>query len=241
MIFPYLGEKTKFANFIVPKIPKDISIYVEPFGGAMGIFFSLDFDKFKNVKFIYNDINHLNYNLFNQLKNNSYFLEFIQPISVNEDLYKKALDYINTGEDTITLAINWLIILTCSSPYEIGKYSWRNSDEFEIFKIKFHFYKERLFNLSEIYNLDYKEVIKRYDSESTFFYLDPPYKGKESYYINHNFNEESHKELADTLKEIKGRFLLSYYYFDGIEELYPDCKFESKKTIMGTEYLIMNY
>ena len=40
---------------------------------------------------------------------------------------------------------------------------------------------------------------------------------------------------------IKGKFLLSYYYFDGIEDLYKGCEFISKKTIMGTEYLIKNY
>ena len=26
-----------------------------------------------------------------------------------------------------------------------------------------------------------------------------------------------------------------------LKELYPNCKFESKKTIMGTEWIIMNY
>ena len=68
MLIPYLGEKSKFANCIVPNIPTDISTYVEPFGGMFGIFFALDFAKYKDVKFIYNDVNYLNYNLFNQLK-----------------------------------------------------------------------------------------------------------------------------------------------------------------------------
>jgi DNA adenine methylase len=240
MLIPYLGNKEKFANFIVPNIPTDISIYVEPFSGSFGIFFSLDLNKFKNVKFIYNDINYLNYNLFNQLKNNSYFLEFIQPIKVNETLYKKALEYINSSEDTLTLAINWLIVLTCSSPYEIGKNSWKGSNEFEIFKIKWLHYKDKLKRIDSISNMDYKDIISKYDSESTFFYIDPPYKGKESYYINHNFNEDSHYELAKVLKGIKGKFLLSYYYFDGIEDLYKGFTFDSKRTIMGTEYLIMN-
>jgi len=60
MIIPYLGNKEKFTNFISPNIPLDISTYVEPFGGMMGIFFTLDFTKFKNVEFIYNDKNKLN-------------------------------------------------------------------------------------------------------------------------------------------------------------------------------------
>ena len=35
MLIPYLGEKSKFASFIVPNVPNDISTYVEPFGGML--------------------------------------------------------------------------------------------------------------------------------------------------------------------------------------------------------------
>ena len=65
--------------------------------------------------------------------------------------------------------------------------------------------------------------------------------GKEKYYINHDFCETSHKELAKKLNNIKGKFLLSYYNFDGLEDLYQNCRFDKKMTIMGTEYIIMNY
>jgi site-specific DNA-adenine methylase len=133
------------------------------------------------------------------------------------------------------------VILTCSSPYEIGKDSWRNNNEFEVFKMKYKAYSYHLNKIDGIYNLDYKDIISKYDSESTFFYVDPPYMGKEEYYINHDFNKDTHKELSEVLNNIKGKFLLSYYYFDGIEDLYPNCRFDSKITIMGTELIIMNY
>jgi len=239
MIIPYLGEKSKFSNFITPNIPTDISTYVEPFGGMFGVYFSLDLYKFKDTEFVYNDINYLNYNLFNNLKSDE-FISLVNSTKVDEDIYKKALiDISNTSDDT-QLSLSWLIVLSCSSPYEIGKYSWRSDLEFEVFKKKWRSYKYSFSKISKIHNLDYKKIIDIYDSESTFFYLDPPYMGKESYYINHNFTKESHKELSNILNKIKGKFLLSYYYFDGIEELYPNCKFESKKTLMGTEYLIKN-
>lgn len=241
MLIPYLGEKSKFASFITPNIPKDISTYVEPFGGAMGVFFSLDFSKFRNCKFVYNDINYLNYNLFYLLKNDIRFIQIVKGIKVDKEYYQKSIKEIFEDTDLMTKAINWLIVLTCSAPNEIGKDSWRGDMEFEVFKLKWKAYEPHLNKISEILNLDYKEVIDKYDSESTFFYLDPPYMGREKYYINHDFSENSHYELASMLKNIKGRFLLSYYYFDGIEELYPNCKFDSKKTIMGTEYIIMNY
>jgi DNA adenine methylase len=241
MLIPYLGNKEKFSSFITPNIPKDISTYVEPFGGAMGVFFSLDFSKFRNVKFIYNDINHLNYNLFYLLKNDRRFIEIIKGINVDKEYYEKAIKEIFTETDNMTKAINWLITLTCSAPNSIGKESWRGDVEFEVFKLKWRAYEPHLMKISEILNEDYKEVIKKYDSKDTFFYLDPPYMGREKYYINHDFDEKSHYELSSILNSIEGRFALSYYYFDGIEELYPNCKFEQKKTIMGTEWLIMNY
>jgi DNA adenine methylase len=240
MIIPYLGNKEKFTNFISPNIPLDISTYVEPFGGMMGIFFTLDFTKFKNVEFIYNDKNKLNYLLFKNL-NNSNFIKLFKNTKVNKEYYQSCLKNLYVEKDEILLSLYWLVILTCSSPYEIGKDSWRNNSEFEIFKMKYKAYSHYLNKIDEIHNYDYQKVIDMYDSESTFFYVDPPYMGKEEYYINHDFNKDTHKELAETLSKIKGKFLLSYYYFNEIEELYPNCRFESKKTIMGTELLIMNY
>jgi DNA adenine methylase len=241
MLIPYLGNKEKFASFITPNIPKGISTYVEPFGGAMGVFFSLDLSKFKDVKFIYNDINYLNYNLFYLLRYDRRFIEIVKGINVDKEYYERAIKEIFTETDNMTKAINWLITLTCSAPNQIGKDSWRGDTEFEVFKLKWKAYETHLNKISEILNIDYKEVIKKYDSKDTFFYLDPPYMGREKYYINHDFNKKSHYELSDILNNIKGKFLLSYYYFDGIEDLYINCRFESKKTIMGTELIIMNY
>jgi len=241
MIVPYLGEKSKFSNFIKPNIPSDIKTYVEPFGGMFGIFFSLDFSKYKDVKFVYNDVNYLNYNLFNYLRYNDDFPLLISDIKVDKSKYLESLKSITLNDDKLKLAIDWLIVLCCSSPYEVGKDSWRNDSEFEIFKLKFKAYKYHLDRVNNIHNLDYKEVIEKYDSPSTFFYVDPPYMGKERHYINHGFSGESHIELAKILNNIKGKFLLSYYYFNGLEKLYENCRFDSKMTIMGTELIIMNF
>ena len=179
MLIPYLGEKSKFASFITPNIPTDISTYVEPFGGMFGVFFSLDFSKFRNVNFIYNEINYLNYNLFDLLRYDIRFIEIIKGIKVDKERYQKALKEIFTETDRMTFAINWLIVLTCSAPNEIGKDSWRGDTEFEVFKLKWKAYEPHLNKISEILNSDYKEVISKYDSPETFFYLDTPYMGRE--------------------------------------------------------------
>ena len=240
MLIPYLGEKSRLSNFIIPNIPTNIKTYVEPFGGAMGIFFSLNFTKFKDVSFIYNDINYLNYNLFNQLKNNADFINNIKDVKVDKNYYLGVLNELESGDD-FQMALNWLIILTCSATNKIGKDSWLDNSEFEIFKLKFRAYKPLIDKIDKIHNWDYKRIFTEYDSHSTLFYIDPPYMGKEDYYINHNFNRESHLELASTLKSIKGKFLLSYWYFDDLEKLYKNFRIEKKKTLMGTEFLIMNF
>lgn len=241
MLIPYLGEKYRFANFITPYIPKDISTYVEPFSGMYGVFFSLDHTKYKETKFIYNDMNKLNYSLFRSLKYSDSFFEMVKEKNVTKNVYLESLKNIFTDKSEDQLSLDWLIVLTCSNPHEIGKDSWIGNSEFDIFKYKYKAYKYHINKINEIHNLDYKEIIKLYDSNSSFFYIDPPYYGKEKFYLNHNFTENSHIELSEIVNSMKGRFILSYHWFDGLEDLYSICKIETIKTLMGTEYLIMNF
>lgn len=53
------------------------------------------------------------------------------------------------------------------------------------------------------------------------FYLDPPYVGTENYYKNTNgFGIKEHKLLNELLKNIKGKFMLSYNDCELVRELY---------------------
>ena len=70
-----------------------------------------------------------------------------------------------------------------------------------------------------IENQDFETLIKHYDREDAFFYLDPPYFFTEDMYAV-EFGRDDHIRLRDTLKNIKGRFLLSYNDCDEIRELY---------------------
>jgi len=98
-------------------------------------------------------------------------------------------------------------------------------------------------------------VIKKYDSPKTYFYCDPPYFKTEKYYANHDFGISTHQRLAETLKSIKGKFSLSYYHFENLDEWFPKSEYiwdskEFSKAAMaksgklqtkGVELLIMNY
>jgi len=78
--------------------------------------------------------------------------------------------------------------------------------------------------------LDFEKILEKYDSENTFFYLDPPYVDAEHYYKN-GFRIEAHKRLAAALKKIKGKFLLSYYPHPVLDELYSGFKKVSKEVV----------
>jgi DNA adenine methylase len=58
-------------------------------------------------------------------------------------------------------------------------------------------------------NLDWLEVLKRYDNASALFYLDPPYHGHEDEYGAGMFGSHQFEMLASQLARLKGRFILS--------------------------------
>ena len=87
---------------------------------------------------------------------------------------------------------------------------------------------ERLRNVC-IENLPYAECIKRYDSEDTLFYCDPPYLNTEHYYGN-TFTQDDHRTLAEILHGIKGQAMVSHYQNGLYDELYGEW---SKYTYQG--------
>ena len=104
-------------------------------------------------------------------------------------------------------------------------------------------------------NMDYFDVIEKYDSPTTYFYCDPPYWKTENYYSLHDFDRKDHEKLCNQLKNIQGKFSLSYYNFDLLGEWLPDNEYiwekkeftkaaSARKNIKqnkGEELLIMNY
>ncbi|OUL19507.1 DNA adenine methylase [Nostoc sp. 106C] len=71
------------------------------------------------------------------------------------------------------------------------------------------------------------KVIKRYDSEETLFYCDPPYphasRGDSQAYA-YEMKDEAHRELSYVLHNIQGKVAISGYQCDLMAELYGDWK-----------------
>ena len=80
---------------------------------------------------------------------------------------------------------------------------------------------EHFLKITHVENMDFAEVIKKYDSPNTYFYVDPPYWKTENYYSNHDFDRQDHERLANVLHGVKGKFSLSYYDFELLNEWFP--------------------
>jgi site-specific DNA-adenine methylase len=114
---------------------------------------------------------------------------------------------------------------------------------------------DHFLKITDVENMDFEDVIKKYDSESTYVYLDPPYWKTENYYSNHDFDRQDHERLANALKQVKGKFSLSYYDFDLLHDWFPENQYRWEKKLfakaaaakkgtkqnLGEELLILNY
>lgn len=268
----YIGGKSRMAKWISGYIPSDTETYVEVFGGAFWVYVNGDVHTRPNLKkVIYNDFNRYMVNLFECCRTPSTFHSFMEEIkSQNEELfyqYKKEVFDDNNVNDVILgdmdFAMKYAYIVT-------QVFSGLNPEKSKFidlrgkYKSKFDSFRGRLNNpkfteklklIDVCENMDYSEVIEKYDSPLTYFYVDPPYWKTENYYSLHDFDREDHEKLCMQLKNIEGRFGLSYYDFELLGEWLPEDEFiwvrkefvktaSARKDIkqnIGEELLIMNY
>ena len=182
---------------------------------------------------------------------------------VNGQISEKFGEKIKAGRKDQMAAMQYVFLLTnCFSGASAVESTF--TDDSKKNTSKFHaFHKRlrdednirRLKNITTCENMSFEEVIAKYDSPTTYFYCDPPYWNTEDYYSLHGFGREEHFQLMDCLHNMKGKFSLSYYDFDGLNDMYPkdQYKWETKDFVkasgakagesqsIGEELLIMNY
>lgn len=188
--------------------------YIEPFFGGGSLFF---YKKPSKTEVI-NDLDKNIYILMNGFK--KYNGDEISA-SINGDYNKEDFFLLKDTKPTTAYEefLRILIMMKISFFSEMRTFKYANRDQ----HVKSNYgtkYNERLKD-TIILNKDYKEVIKKYDSPQSFFYLDPPYSmsEKKKYYDNQHININ---ELYELLKNIKGKFLLSYDNSAEIKELFKE-------------------
>lgn len=78
-------------------------------------------------------------------------------------------------------------------------YISKTLDQFEDIKAKVKRWK--------IENLDFREVVEKFDHPNAFFYFDPPYPGADWYDLN--FDVDDFRDMADILSRMEGKYLLT--------------------------------
>jgi len=276
----YIGGKSKIGKWIVPYYPKDMETYVETFGGMFWCYYNMDLEQYPKLKnIVYNDFNPLNYNLFLCIQNPEELLKSVESIPCQQkgventpqeykDLFKGFQSEIFSNGFTINypdydVAAKYTYILTqvfSGSKPETSNYidlKGKYKSKYLTFrdKLKNEKWLKMFSNINHIENMDFEDVINKYDGENTYFYLDPPYWKTENYYSNHDFDRNDHERLAKVLNNTKGKFSLSYYDFELLSEWFPknDYLWEQKDFVKaaaakkgktqnkGTELLILNY
>jgi DNA adenine methylase len=254
----YIGGKARIGKWIVPFIPKDIETYVEGFSGMFWVFFNMDLKDYPNLKtVVYNDYNKLNANLFRCSKQYDRMIEELakypcQQLGVEntppeyEQMFRKFQKEVFDPELVVgdvpnfDIAAKYVYVLTQvfsgskpeTSSYTDYKGKYRCKVLIFMDKLRHPEYRAHLEKITFVESMDFQEVVEKYDSPTTYFYMDPPYFSTENYYSNHIFSRETHERLANTLKKIKGKFSLSYYDFPQLSKWFPELPMGNNNQIL---------
>jgi len=269
-MFSWIGGKSRIGKWIKEYIPNDINSYCEPFGGAFWVYFNLTTEQLNNLnEVVYNDINPLNANLFLCIKHHEEFYNHIKDIPAQEkerfDFYQKNCfnsDFkYNPEKPDFEIGLNYIYVVTqvfSGTKPETSKFV----DLKGKYKSKFLTFKERLIKpewvnkidkITNIECLDFEEVIKKYPE--SYFYIDAPYFKLEDYYSNQSFNYDDHLRLGKVLDSLNNKVSVSYYDFEGINNIYnpdkwiylnkefvkPSMARQNLKQTKSIELLIKNY
>jgi DNA adenine methylase len=254
-VFPYPGNKARHSDWILQHIPEH-HCYVEPFGGAAGVLFN---KPQSNIE-IYNDVDGDIVHFFEVLRERPDALtNWLERVPFSRELFDEWADDFYSGyrpEDDIKRAGRFFALryMQWGGVYysKKGFATKPTRDNGAVtFQNKVSALSEFADRLKEVIieDLDWTEIINRYDREHTVFYCDPPYPDDENegYYGLDGFDQ---KRFYEVMCGIDGKALISLdrippYYDENWSVVAKDSNFsingKKDENKDATEYLIMNY
>lgn len=207
-IIPWMGGKRRLAKYILPLI-NGHEQYVEPFAGGAAIFFLKDPSKVEVI----NDVNRDLINLYRCVRH--HLDELVKHfrwalVSREEFLHQQSVDP-ETLTDIQRAARFYYLQRSCFGA-RLGAQSWGISQttppKFNLTRIEEDLSMAHM-RLARTYieNMQWSDLIKRWDRDGTVFYCDPPYWQTAGYDVEFPF--ENYKQLADLAKSIKGHMVIS--------------------------------
>jgi len=253
----YFGGKFYLCNKIIELFPEH-NTYVEPFGGGASVLLN----KAPSLVEIYNDLDLRIYRLFKVIREHPN--EFIKLLNLTPYHQAEFNEILPESTDEIELArrdfVKWRMSMGGMGKtfsYSLHRSRRKMADVVSgyLTSIDEHLPKiiQRLSTV-QFLNMDGLDVIKKWDSANTLFYLDPPYvvsTRKATSVYNQEMPDEKHKELCKILKISKGKVVLSGYD-NNIYKSYlqdwnrkefdlPNNSSKSKSKERRTEVLWMNF
>jgi DNA adenine methylase len=209
----YLGGKSRLAKTLVPMIDRaGARIYAEPFIGMGGIFLRR---KVQARVEVINDYSRDVSTFFRILQR--HYTQFVEILKYQITTRAEFERLSRTDPETLTdleRAARFLYLQSCAFGGNVGRRSFGldlyKGGGFNLLSIvpKLEALHARLAGVV-IENLCFDRFIERIDKPETLFYLDPPYWGGENDYGKGLFSRSDFARLADQLRRIKGRFILS--------------------------------
>ena len=215
------GGKTNVADKIIGMMPEH-KVYVEGFAGGAAVYWhkkpsekEIINDKFKAIANSYRFIKSHTPEDAETLKKE---LEGGHAISKEEFIkIRERLDSGNVGIEAKTLAD--LLKLNRNS-FSNNKKDYCHKDGVKGFKIlsRMKALKERLQG-TKVESMDIIQLIEKYDSPQTFFYLDPPYPEEWAETKATPYSMDDFKALMKKLEGIKGKYMLSINDSKAVREI----------------------
>jgi DNA adenine methylase len=233
-VAPYLGGKKNLARRIVERIEAiPHTTYAEPFVGMGGVFFRR---RLAPKAEVINDLNREVATLFRILQR--HYVQFLDTIKYGLTTRAEFERLAATNPDTLTDLERAARFLYLQRTAFGGKVDGRNfgvsverPGSFDITKLgpMLEDVHTRLAGVV-IECLPYAEFIGRYDRPGTLFYLDPPYWGCEGDYGRHLFSREDFERLAELLRGLSGRFLMSLNDVSEVRRIFAGFGIEAVNT-----------
>jgi DNA adenine methylase len=226
--FSYIGGKHRLAKTIIEIFPKHTT-YVEAFAGGAQVLFH----KEPSAVEVLNDLDGEIVNLFRVCQlHHEELVRYLRFALVSRKVFDllKATDPATLTD--IQRAARYFYILKNSfaSLVRHPNYHWHvvqrpgfNLEKLSELLENTHKRLERV----QIECLPYEEILKRFDRPRTLFYLDPPYFGRQLY--RYNFDEADFRRLAERLRKISGKFILSLNDVPEVRELFAGFRIEAVK------------
>ena len=218
----YYGGKQRMLKHILPLIPNH-TLYTEAFCGGAAVLFAKEPVEAEVI----NDINSELINFYWVAKHCYPKLkEKIDATLHSRETHAHA-KYISDNPIFFT-PIDRAWAIWCLSKMSFASklngpfgYDFKGKVPIKVKNSKINFTEEickRLENVT-IENQNALKIISRYDRDTAFHFMDPPYFNSNCGHYEGLFNEEHLQQLLTLLKELKGKFMLTMYPYDKIEEL----------------------